>query len=75
MLYDSVIAVVVSNLSAREMLLAFDSDKFFTEAHYNGVPAVLVRLDAILVEDLEDLIIEAWKSKATQDLIRRFEES
>ena len=29
------------------MLIASDPEKFFTEPHYNGFPAVLVRLAAI----------------------------
>ena len=31
----------------RQALIAADPGKFFTEPHYNGYPAVLVRLDAI----------------------------
>jgi hypothetical protein len=38
--------------------------KFFTEPHYNGFPAVLVRLPAIGVEELEGLIVEAWRCQA-----------
>jgi hypothetical protein len=34
-----VLAVLVRNLSEKEMLLGSDSQKFFTEPHYNGFPA------------------------------------
>ena len=37
---------------------------FFTEDHYNGYPAILVRLDVDDISVLEDLLIEAWKCVA-----------
>ena len=39
-----VLAVRVASLPEKEELLAADPEKFFTEPHYNGFPAVLVRL-------------------------------
>lgn len=57
-------AVRVASLSAKEVILGSDPAKYFTEDHYNGYPAVLVRLAAIDVEELEDLILEAWRTKA-----------
>ncbi|MBV6457853.1 MAG: hypothetical protein HONBIEJF_00973 [Fimbriimonadaceae bacterium] len=59
---ESVLAVRVPNLTSKELLLDSDPETFFTEPHYNGYPAVLVRLDAIALEDLENLIVEAWRS-------------
>ena len=40
-------AVRVSGEEEKQALIAADPEKFFTEPHYNGYPAVLVRLDAI----------------------------
>ena len=60
----AVIAVRVANLGQRETLLAAEPKKFFTEPHYAGFPAVLVRLDAVTVSDLKTLIPEAWKCQA-----------
>ena len=57
----SVLAVRVPNLLAKDMILQSDPAAFFTEDHYNGFPAVLVRLEAISREDLEPLVVEAWK--------------
>ena len=39
-----VLAVRVPNLDAKEILLMADEATFFTEPHYDGFPAVLVRL-------------------------------
>ena len=69
-----VLAVVVPGLQAKEIILASDPSVYFTEEHYNGFPAVLVRLEAISVEDLQPLIIEAWKCKAPPAVARAFDE-
>lgn len=65
-----VIAVRVASRFDKEALLAADERKFFTEPHYNGFPAVLVRLPAIDVGELEELIIDAWRCQAPRDLAR-----
>lgn len=70
---DGVLAVMVPNLTVKEMLLESNSEKFFTEPHYNGYPAVLVRLEAIDPNELEDLIVEAWRCRASADLLAQFE--
>src|SRR5262247_2810863 len=44
-----VLAVRVRDQSEKAALLAGDPEIFFTEPHYNGYPAVLVRLAAIRV--------------------------
>jgi hypothetical protein len=51
------------------MLLAADPDKFFTEPHYNGFPAVLVRLPAIDTGELAELITDAWRCQAPHALV------
>ncbi len=71
---DSVLAIVTPNLAAKDMLIDSDPAKFFTEPHYNGYPAVLVRLEAVSVDELEDLIVEAWRSKAPADLLKQLDE-
>lgn len=70
-----VLAVIVSSLSEKEVILGSDPRKFFTEPHYNGFPAVLVRLEAIGADELEDLLIEAWRCKAPADLVRQFDQA
>jgi hypothetical protein len=68
-----VIAVRVSDASEKEMLLASDGEKFFTEPHYNGFPAVLIRLAAIELDELEELITDAWRCQAPRALVQDFE--
>ncbi len=54
-----VLAVRVANLDEKEALLSMGRAALFTEPHYNGFPAVLVRLAAIELDELEELLIEA----------------
>jgi hypothetical protein len=62
----------VEHLVAKEALLADDPDVFFTTPHFDGYPAVLVRLDRISLEDLEEVIVEAWLARATKRLAQEY---
>ena len=69
-----VVAVRVADLEMKDILLGADEEKFFTEPHYSGFPAVLVRLPAIGVDELETLITEAWRCQAPRALVETFEQ-
>jgi hypothetical protein len=62
----------VEHLVAKEALLADDPEVFFTTPHFDGYPAVLVRLDRIAVEDLEEVIVEAWLARAPKRLAQEY---
>jgi hypothetical protein len=62
----------VEHLVAKEALLADDPDVYFTTPHFDGFPAVLVRLDTISQEELEELVVEAWLSRAPKRLANRY---
>lgn len=59
-----VLAVRVANLAAKDLIIASEPAKYFTEPHYNGYPAVLVRLEAVTVAELRPLLEEAWRCVA-----------
>lgn len=63
-----VVAVRVTNNAAKDLMLASEPAKFFTEPHYNGFPAVLVRLESVSVSELRMLIEEAWRCQAPPEL-------
>jgi len=63
-----VIAVRVANELEKQALLSLDTDVFFTEPHYDGYPAVLVRLSAIDPELLEKVLTDAWRCRAPKKL-------
>lgn len=60
---------------AKAALLADDPRVFFTTPHFDGYPAILVRLDQISVEDLEEVIVEAWLVQAPKRVARAYLES
>lgn len=60
----AVLAVRVRDQDEKAMLLAADPDKFFTEDHYNGYPAVLVRLAKVTATELRKLLADAWECQA-----------
>ena len=62
----------VEHLVAKEALLADDPSIYFTTPHFDGYPAVLVRLDAIGPEDLDELIVEAWLARAPKRLVKTY---
>jgi len=68
-----VLAVSVADLGEKEVLLASDTDVFFTEAHYHGYPAVMVRLEAVALDELEELIIDAWRCQAPAGLVEQYD--
>ena len=68
-----VVAIRVLDRFDKEALLASDEDKFFTEPHYNGFPAILVRLPLIEVDELEELIFDGWRAQAPRALVDSFE--
>ena len=62
----------VEHLVAKEALLAGDPAVYFTTPHFDGYPAILVRLGAIGVAELEELLAEAWLARAPKRLAQAF---
>ena len=54
----------------KRALVADQPDVFFTPPHFDGYPAVLVRLDVIGEQDLTELLVEAWLSRAPKKLAK-----
>ena len=69
-----VLAIRVRDLAEKEALLASRPRTLFTEPHYNGFPAILVRLSVVGVGELEELIWNAWRCQAPPALVRSFDE-
>jgi hypothetical protein len=62
----------VEHLGAKEALLADDPGVFFTTAHFEGYPAILVRLDRISPADLGEVVVEAWLARAPRRLAQAY---
>ncbi|MCV7247329.1 MmcQ/YjbR family DNA-binding protein [Mycobacterium koreense] len=65
---EGALVVWVGSVEEKDMLLAADPGKFFTTAHYDGHPVVLVRLPAVGVDELYELIEESWFLRAPRSL-------
>ena len=63
-----ILGVRVPDLGAKEALLADDPEVYFTVPHLDGYPAVLVRLDRIGIDELTELVAEAWYARAPKRL-------
>jgi hypothetical protein len=59
-----VLGVRTAGLEEKAALLAAEPDVLFTIPHFDGYPAVLVRLDAIDRERLTELVTDAWLTRA-----------
>src|SRR5215218_2190924 len=62
----------VEHLVAKEALLADDPSVYFTIPHFDGYPAILVRLEEIGLEDLNEVIVEAWLARAPKRLAEAY---
>ncbi len=67
-----VLGARVEHLGAKEALLADDPEVYFTTPHFDGYPAVLVRLDRIAQDELRELIVYAWLARAPARLVSAY---
>jgi hypothetical protein len=68
-----VLAFRVADLGVKELLLSDARGVYFTTPHWNGYPAVLMRipdLDRLDREELRDLVEEAWLTRAQKRLAK-----
>ena len=67
-----VLGVRVADLAEKDALVAAEPAVFFTVPHLDGYPAVLVRLAAIDVDELTEVITDAWLDRAPARLRAAF---
>ena len=64
---DDVLMFRVDGAEAKELVLADPRGIFFTTPHFNGYPAVLVRIPDLArldAQELRDTVIDAWLTRA-----------
>jgi hypothetical protein len=59
----------VPDEGAKWALCETEPEIFFTTPHFTGYPAVLLRLDVIGVDELTEVIHEAWRARAPKRLL------
>ena len=62
----------VEHEGAKQALVQDPSGIYFTTPHFDGYPAILVQLEPLSVEDLEELVTEAWLCRAPPKLLKEF---
>ena len=63
-----VLLVWCADEGEKDFLLRADPEKFFTTAHYDGHPSVLVRLSAVDRDELAELLTDSWRVRAPKRL-------
>ena len=67
------VIVVLMDLDEKEALLAAEPHIFFQTPHYEGYPAVLIRLSQIDSAELAEVLTESWRRVAPKRLLREFD--
>jgi len=70
---SDVLVVSVASEEVKFGLAEAEPEKYFTEPHYDGYRAVMVRLPAVTDAELRDLIADAWQLRAPRAVLKRFE--
>ena len=56
----------------KHALIADEPEIYFTTPHFDGYAAILFELDRIGVQELTELITEAWLARAPRKLAEAF---
>jgi hypothetical protein len=67
------LVVRVVDVGDQQALLQGNPDVYFTTPHYDGYPYVLVRLEAVDLEELAELIEDAWRIQAPKRVVKAYD--
>jgi hypothetical protein len=67
-----ILGLRTADLDLKDLMLASDPKVYFTTPHFDGYPAVLVRLDAISTKQLKGALVDAWLSRAPTRLAEAY---
>jgi hypothetical protein len=73
--YDDLLVIHTPTLEDKQALVDDPVLPFFTIDHFNGFKAVLVqqsRLGEIDVDELREIITDAWASRAPKSLVKKY---
>jgi hypothetical protein len=75
-LIRSDIAVLfVGDEAEKQALLLGEPDVFFTAPGYDGLPLVMLRLAAVTMERLGELVTDAWRMRAPDEMAGDLEQA
>ncbi|MGC0250158.1 MmcQ/YjbR family DNA-binding protein [Pseudactinotalea sp. Z1748] len=67
-----ILGAYVPDLGVKEMLLSTSPEVYFTAPHFDGFPMVLARLGNLPADELHELLVEAWLSRAPKRTARAY---
>jgi hypothetical protein len=70
-----ILGVRTPDEGAKFALVADDPDIYFTTPHFNGYPAVLIKLERIPVDELREAIVESWLTQVTKRMAQEYRSS
>jgi|SRR5579863_1262329 len=68
----AILGLRTADLEMKDVMLASDPNVYFTTPHFNGYPAILVRLGAVAPKALNEAIVEAWLARAPKRLAAQY---
>ena len=74
-LRTDIAVVFVGDEAEKQALLLGEPELFFTTPEYDGWPLVMLRLPSVDVERLAELITDAWRMRAPDEIASLLEES
>jgi hypothetical protein len=63
------LVVWVADMGEKEAMLASAPDRYFETPHYDGYPMLLVRLNAIDLDELTEVLTESWRARAPRRVL------
>ena len=69
------VTLFTADLETKDQLAADDSGHFLTTPHFDNRAAILVRLAAIPVDELREVVVESWLAKAPKRLAAAYLET
>ncbi|HEX5200544.1 MmcQ/YjbR family DNA-binding protein [Paractinoplanes rhizophilus] len=67
-LRTDIAVLYVGDEAEKQALLLGEPVRFFTTPGYDGLPLVMLRLGEVTVDRLAELITDAWRMRAPQDI-------
>lgn len=67
-----IIAVAAEDLGEKAALLESKPDRYFTIAHFDNYPALLLRLNGLTKKQLREVVVDAWLACAPRPVADEF---
>jgi hypothetical protein len=68
-----VAVLFVGDEAEKQALVLGEPELFFTTTGYDGWPLVMLRLDQVKLRRLRELVTDAWRMRAPEDLVSDLE--